>query len=255
MKTLVKYVLLDLFRNRILIIYTIILAILSVSVLSLDNNPTKGILSLLNISLLFIPVITILFATIYFYNSTEFTELLLSQPVKRKTVIISEYIGVATALSIAFLAGIGIPLLLIMPGSTSLTLLVTGELLTLIFCGLALLIFVKTRDKTKGIGVAIITSLFFSLLFDGLLIGFIYSFSDYPIDKVILGMIAFNPVDLARILMILRLDVSVMMGYSGALFKEFLGSSAGSAYAFGFLIAWVVLPVLLAVKSFRKKEF
>ena len=74
MKTIIKYVLLDLLRNKTILVYTFILAVLAVSVLSMSGNSSKGLLSLLNITLLFVPIISILFATIYFFNSVEFTE-------------------------------------------------------------------------------------------------------------------------------------------------------------------------------------
>ncbi len=86
------------------------------------------------------------------------------------------------------------------------------------------------------------------------MMAFIFSFSDYPIDKAVVGMTGLNPVDLARILMLLQLDVAVLMGYSGALFKEFLGSSAGTFFAVGCMILWVAAPLWLAVRVFRKKD-
>lgn len=254
MKTIIKYVLLDLLRNKIILFYTILLALLAFSVLSLDANPSKGLLSLLNVTLLFVPVISILFATIYFFNSIEFTELLLSQPIKRKSVLLAQYYGVASALSAAYAIGIGLPLFFLVSGIQSLTLVLIGVLLTLIFTSLSLLIFVKLKDKTKGIGIAIIVALFFSLLFDGLLIGFIFSFHEYPIDQVVLGMIALNPIDLARVLMLLQLDVAVLMGYSGALFKKFLGSATGSVYSIACMLFWVFIPLLLSVKVFKRKD-
>jgi len=254
LKTIIKYVLLDLFRNKIILIYTLILAVLSVSVLNLDSNPSKGLLSLLNITLLFVPLISILFATIYFFNSIEFTELLLSQPIKRKKVISAQYLGVAISLSAAYALGVGVPLFFLVSGIASLVLVVSGVLLTLIFCSLALLIFVKSKDKTKGIGVAIVVALFFTLLFDGLLLAFIYSFSEYPIDEAVIAIIAFNPIDLARVLMLLQLDTSALMGYSGALFKKFLGSATGSIFSTVCMMLWVVLPLVFSLRIFRKKD-
>ena len=254
MKTIIKYVLLDLLKNRIIIVYTLILALLAVSVLNLDDNPSKGLLSLLNVSLIFVPIITILYSTIYFFNTIEFTELLLSQPIRRQNVILSEYLALALALSAAYIIGIGLPLLLLVSGTASLILVVTGVLLTLIFSSIALLVFVKSKDKTKGIGIAIITALFFTLLFDGLLIAFIYSFSDYPIDEAVVGIIAFNPIDLGRVLMLLQLDVAVLMGYSGALFKKFLGSVAGSIFSVACMMLWVIIPMLLSLRIFKKKD-
>jgi Cu-processing system permease protein len=254
MKTIVKYVLLDLLRNRTIIVYTLILAALAVSVLSMDNNNSKGLLSLLNITLLFVPIISILFSTIYFFNSVEFTELLLAQPIKRKTMLLAQYAGVAFALSVAYLAGVGIPVCILCTGVAAATLIVSGLFLTLIFSALALLIFVIFKDKTKGIGAAIIVALFFTLLFDGLLLSFIYSFSEYPIDKPLLGLISLNPVDLGRILVLLQLDVAVMMGYSGALFKKFLGSATGSIYTVACMLFWVVIPLLASARIFKKKD-
>lgn len=254
MKSIIKFVLLDLLRNKIILVYTLILFALSFSILNLDSNATKGLLSLLNITLLFVPIITILFSTIYFFNSIEFIELLLSQPIRRKKVLMSEFGGLALSLSTAFAIGIGVPLFIFAPGMAAVILLLSGILLTLIFTSLALLIFVKIKDKTKGIGIALITALFFTLLFDGFLLAFIYSFNEYPIDSIILGILAFNPIDLARVLMLLHLDVAVMMGYSGALFKKFMGSATGSVFSVVCLMFWIFVPLLFSVRIFRRKD-
>ncbi|MBL7682095.1 MAG: ABC transporter permease [Flavipsychrobacter sp.] len=254
MKTIMKYVTVDLLRNKVVLVYAVVLAALSFSVLSIDSNSSKGLLSLLNITLLFVPLISVLFSTIYFFNSIEFIELLLAQPVKRTKVLLAEYAGLSISLSLAYLLGIGVPVLIMAPNIAALTLLVSGLLLTMVFSAIALLIFVLFKDKTKGIGAAIVSALFFTLLFDGLLLMFIYSFGDYPIDKPILGMVALNPVDLARILMLLQLDVAVLMGYSGALFKKFLGTGFGSIYAIVCMLLWIVLPLLWSVRVFRRKD-
>jgi Cu-processing system permease protein len=254
MKTIIKYVLLDLLKNKTIIVYTIILAALAFTVLNMDNNNSKGLLSLLNITLLFVPIVSILFSTIYFFNSVEFTELLLAQPIRRKTMLMAEYIAVAFALSIAYLLGVGMPVCIFCSGLAAFTLIICGLFLTLIFSALALLIFVMFKDKTKGIGAAIIIALFFTLLFDGLLLSFIYSFSEYPIDKPLLALISLNPVDLGRILVLLQLDVAVMMGYSGALFKKFLGSATGSIYTVICMLFWIIVPLLISVRVFKRKD-
>jgi Cu-processing system permease protein len=254
MLTITRYVLMDLLKNRSVAIYTVVLAVLSCSLLGLEENGAKGLLSLLNITLLFVPVITTLFATIYFFNSLEFIELLLSQPVKRGRVLFATYNGMAVSLSASFVAGVGLPVLILAPTGPALVLTITGVLLTCIFTAIALLVFVLCKDKTKGIGAAIVISLFFTLLFDGLLMTFIYAFSDYPIDRTLIGLLTLNPVDLGRVLMLLQLDAAVLMGYSGALFKKFLGTPLGSVYAVASLIGWVVAPLLISARVFRKKD-
>ncbi|SEW45721.1 Cu-processing system permease protein [Chitinophaga sp. YR573] len=254
MKTIIKYVLLDLLKNKTILVYTFILAAITISVSGIGDNASKGLLSLLNITLLFVPIISILFSTIYFFNSVEFTELLLAQPIRRKTMLLAEYAGIAIALTIAYLVGVGVPICIFFYNLAAVILIISGLFLTLIFSALALLIFVLFKDKTKGIGAAIIIALFFILLFDGLLLSFIYSFSDYPIEKPLLGLISLNPVDLARILVLLQLDAAVMMGYSGALFKKFMGSATGSIYTVICMLCWTIIPLITAAGIFKKKD-
>src|SRR6476620_6622007 len=89
MKKIIKYITADILRNRIVLVYTIVLLIISFSVFMLQDDATKGLLSLLNITLLIVPLISIIFSAIYVYNSAEFIELLVSHPLQRKTIWLS----------------------------------------------------------------------------------------------------------------------------------------------------------------------
>ena len=84
MNRIIKIILQDILKNKIVLGYTLILAILSWSSFALEDNSAKGLLTILNVILFTVPLVSILFATIYLYNSAEFIELLLSQPVKRQ---------------------------------------------------------------------------------------------------------------------------------------------------------------------------
>src|SRR5690349_16306520 len=112
MKKILKYVIVDIVQNKIVLIYTFLLLLISLSVFNLESNSAKGFLSLLNIILILVPLICIIFSTIYIYNSSEFIELLVSQPLKRKSIWISLFGGLASSLSLAFFIGTGIPILL-----------------------------------------------------------------------------------------------------------------------------------------------
>lgn len=65
---------------------------------------------------------------------------------------------------------------------------------------------------------------------------------------------ALSPVDLARILILLQLDVSVMMGYTGAIFKEFFGSRNGLIITALLILMWIVLPFFISIVKFNKKD-
>lgn len=250
----VKYVVIDILRSRVVIGYTLCLLALSLSLFSLEDNVSKGLLSLLNIILLLVPLVSIIFSTIYIYNSSEFIELLLAQPIKRSKLFLSIYAGLFISLLLAFLTGAGLPVIFLSGSSAAWFMLLSGSLLTAIFVSLALLASVYTRDKAKGIGVSIMLWLLFSLLYDGLLLFLMFQLSDYPLEKTMIVLTSFNPVDLARILMLLKLDTSALMGYTGAVFSNFFGTQMGMIYSTSILFLWILIPVIFAVRKFRIKD-
>ncbi len=254
MKKIIKYVTGDLLRNRIVLVYMSILFITTMSVFSLEDNSSKGLLSLLNIVLLIVPLVCIIFSTIYVYNSSEFIELLVSQPLKRKTIWLSLYAGLVASLCIAFMIGAGIPLLIYQPNIIGMLMCLVGMFLSVIFVGIAMLAAVRTRDKAKGVGVVILLWLYFSLLFDGLVLLLLFQFADYPMEKPMIGISALNPIDLGRILIMLQMDVAAMLGYTGAVFKEFFGSFTGMAFAAAVLLLWIAFPIYWSLKKFKSKD-
>ena len=254
MNRIIKIIFLDILKNKIIVAYTLILAVLSWSSFGLEDNSAKGLLTILNIILFTVPLVSILFATIYLYNSSEFFELLLSQPIKRKKIWLSLFLGLSLSMVLAFFVGAGIPLLINAPDSVGLMMLIIGSLITLVFVALAFLSSILTRDKAKGIGIAIMAWLYFALLFDGLVLFLLFQLSDYPIEKAMIIVTAFSPIDLARIQILLHLDVSAMMGYTGAIFKDFFGTSVGLLISFLLLCTWIIVPFLISLVKFRNKD-
>ena len=64
-----------------------------------------------------------------------------------------------------------------------------------------------------------------------------------------------NPIDLSRTLILLELDISALLGYTGAVFKKFFGTNFGLVVSFTMLVLWVILPVLRIVRKSKKKDF
>ena len=254
MKKIVKYVIIDILRNKIMLAYTLFLLLFSLSIFNLEDNSSKGLLSLLNIILITVPLVSILFSTIYVYNSAEFLELLVSQPLKRKTIWLSIFSGLASSLAFSFFIGVGIPVFLYEATPTGFILIASGMMLSVIFVAIAMLAAVKTRDKAKGIGVAVLLWLYFSLLFDGLILFLLFQFADYPLEKAMVGVSMLNPIDLSRILILLKMDVSALMGYTGAIFKNFFGTQTGLLISFTVLLLWTLLPAWLSLRKFNRKD-
>ena len=244
----------DILRSRIMIIYTLFLLATSMSLFGLEDNANKGLLSLLNIVLIIVPLFSLLFSTIYIYNSAEFIELLVSQPLQRKNIWLSFSFGLAISLSLSFIMGIGVPVLLFQFNAIGFLLIIVGILLSIIFVAIALWAAVQIRDKAKGIGMAILLWMYFSLLFDGFVLFLLFQFSDYPLEKPMIFVSALNPIDLGRILILLKLDISAMMGYTGAIFKDFFGTIAGVAIAFLTLALWIAIPLYYSTRKFNRKD-
>jgi Cu-processing system permease protein len=254
MKKLLKYVIADIIQNKIVLIYTLLLLVISLSVFNLENNSAKGLLSLLNIILIIVPLICIIFSTIYVYNSSEFIELLVSQPLKRRTIWLSLFAGLSSSLSLAFFIGAGTPILMYHADSTGIIMIVSGLFLTVAFVSIALLAAGVTRDKAKGIGLSISLWLFFSLIFDALVLFFLFQFQDYPLENIMVIFSFLNPIDLSRIQILLQMDISALMGYTGAIFREFFGNTTGILLSFLGLFIWIIFPLMISLKKFKRKD-
>jgi len=254
MTRVIKYVFYDILRTRFILLYTALLLISTFAMFQIDSDPGKVVMSLLNVVLMVVPLVSIVFTTIHFYNSYEFIELMLAQPINRKVVFLGEYLAVSSSLCMAFAVGIGVPIVIYGPSASGLSLIFCGMALTMVFVSMAFLASVLTRDKAKAIGIALLFWFYFSLIYDGFLLWFVYAFADYPLEKITLTLIALNPVDLARVIMLLQLDISALMGYTGAFYKDFFGGSFGIIFSSFVLLLWVAIPCLLALRIFSKKD-
>jgi len=220
----------------------------------MEEDSSKAMLSLMNIILIVLPLVSLVFTTIHYYNSYEFIELMLSQPLSRKRILLSEFAGISISLLSAFFIGVGIPVLLYAASDTGMAILFTGAALTLVFTSIAFYASVTARDKAKGIGSALLLWFYFTLIYDGIVLLILFSFSDYPLEKFTLLISALNPIDLGRIFIMLKMDVSALMGYTGALYKDFFGSGTGLLFTTGIMTLWIVIPLWLAVRKFKKKD-
>lgn len=254
MTKITQLIISDLVRNKVVVSYTFLLSLLSWCIFSLEDTSGKAQLTLLNFVFLVVPLVSMLVSAIYVYNNTEFIELLLTQPLKRMQIWVSIYAALAVSLLFAFLLAVGIPLLIYTSLSASWLMLLTGCLISLVFISLGTLAAIYCRDKAKGIGLAIIIWIYLSLLFDGLVLFALFQFSDYPIEKPMVVLTATNPLDLARIINLLQLDTTALLGFTGAVFRDYFGTTPGIAVAISLLILWVIVPFYFSSRIFRKRD-
>jgi len=254
------YQLRDITRNRWVIAYAGVLLLLTEALFRVGGDGGRVILSLINVVLIFVPLVALTFGTLYLYTAREFIELLLAQPVGRGAMFAGLWGGLALPLAGALLLGVGAPFLFhaadgAIPARSLLMLLSTGILLTATFTALAFLIALRSEDRARGFGMALLVWLGCAVVYDGLVLLAATILADYPLETPLLILTLLNPLDLGRVLLLLDFDVAALMGYTGAVFKRFFGTTTGLAAATAALVAWTLIPLGLGVRRFRRRDF
>lgn len=257
---LARYTFADLLRSRWMFAYAGFFAAIGWALFYFGEEPAQAIVSLLSVVLIVIPLVSAIFGMTQFYNSREFVELLLAQPLDRRSVFYGQYVGLSGTLALAFVIGVSTPFLWYAIQYSEdigplLGLLLAGVLLTSIFAAMALLASTLTDNRLRALGAVIFLWLYFTVLYDGMLLMVILLFDAYPLETPLIVLTMLNPVDLARIVILLRLDVAALMGYTGAVFERFFGSAWGMALSMTALAVWTCAPVALAARFYRRRDF
>ena len=235
LKSMVKiigYEVQDVMRSKWIIFYFLFFLLLTDGLFRFGDGGERVVLSLMNVILLLIPLMSAIFGAMYLYNAREFIELMLSQPISRPSLFGGLYIGLAVPLVAGYAGGMTIPFLIHGAGAaeiqTLLILLVSGIFLTLIFVGLAFGIAILHEDRVKGLSISIFNWLLLAIIYDSVILLLVFIFSDYPLEKPMIAATLFNPIDLARILLLLNVDIAALMGYTGAVFERFFRQCIGN---------------------------
>lgn len=250
----------DILRNRWLLGYATVLLAITEMLFRLGGGGERAVVSMLNVVLLVVPIVSVVFGTLYLYGAREFIELLLAQPVGRPAMFAGLYAGLSLPLVVAFSIGVAVPFLAHsgadgVPGAAVAMLVGTGTLLTLSFTALAFLLALRFEDRARGLGAALMLCLAFSILYDGIVLLLIIVFGDYPLESPLLILTLLNPIDLGRVLLLTSFDAGALMGYTGAVFQHFFGTGAGLAVVSTALVVWTAVPLGLGLRRFQRKDF
>lgn len=254
-----RYELSNVFRGKWALGYALFFAVVTEGLLRFGGGGPRAMLSMTNVVLFIIPLVSTVFGTIYLYDAREFTRLLLAQPVNRRQLFFGLYLGLTVPLVAAFVVGAGIPFLVHGlgdgSGATLAVLMLAAALLTCVFTAIAFLIALRFEEKVKGLAAAILLWLFFTILYDALVLAAVGAFAAFPLERPMIGAMLLNPVDLARVLLLMHFDVSALMGYTGAVFDRFFGGGLGMAISLAALSTWLALPLASGLRSFATRDF
>ncbi|MBY0492244.1 MAG: ABC transporter permease [Gemmatimonadaceae bacterium] len=258
--TVLRHELRNVTRNRGVLVFGAGTLLLTESVLRLTGTAARTLTTLLDLVLLVVPLVTIMFGIISWHASREFNELLLAQPVPRRSLFVGLYLSLVLPLATAFALGVLLPLAAhraLAPESMALlgSTIGGGIALTFVFGGLALLVGIRVDDRLRSVMLGLMVWLLLTVGYDAVVLLVSTTWSDYALEKPMLGLMLGNPVDLARSLIVLHSDAAALMGYTGAILHRFLGSAIGTMAAIGGLLLWIGLPAWLAQRAFARRDF
>lgn len=260
MKEIFRYTMYDVVRSKWAAAYTLFFALLSTTFLLLSRDLSSSIISLMSITLILVPLISTVFSVIYFYSARDYIDLLLAQPISRASLFFGLYFGIAGALALCVTLGLLVPFLFFnLLGSgfleSILMLLGVNIMLTCVFSAIGFYVALRNEDKVKGFGLAIFIWLFFAVIYDGIFIFLLSAFKEYPLEKIALAGSVFNPINLSRILMLMKLDISALLGLTGAVFSRFFGQSLGMTISILMMLLWLIVPLFGVRRRSRQRDF
>lgn len=249
----------DAFRGRWLLAYGGFYLLVSEVLLRFGGEPDRALLSLMNVVLLVVPLASSMFGAMYVYQSGDFVRLMLAQPVSRRSLFLGLYLGLSVPMATVVAVGVALPFLgrgLVLGGHgwTLLTLCVASVGLTLSFTALAFAVATAVSDRVKGLATALLIWLLLAVAYDGAVLLAVNAFSRYPLERPLLALALLNPVDLSRVVLLMRFDAAALMGYTGAVFKAFFGSLGGLAVACAALAGWVAVPYWVGSYVFLRRD-
>lgn len=254
------FVIKDILRSRWSIANSLFFAIATAGLFYLQADSARVAVSISSLSLVFIPLISLIYTAMYYYNSRDFIELILTQPIGRRSVFLGLLLGILISLVAGFITGIGIPYAIL--GSSDWTdisaiiaVIIIAIALSSIFAALALVAATRCDDRGKGLAVILGMWLVAAVLYDGLVLAAATALAEYPMETPLLIASLTNPVDLARVLFLVHSDMAALMGYTGAVFMRFFDQPIGLVVATVSLLAWFAAPVWYGLRRFNNKDF
>jgi Cu-processing system permease protein len=246
-------------RSRWLIAFAVTLLGLTDLLFRFGGSGERVVLSLTNVVLGLVPLVGLILGAMHLYQSREFIELMLAQPVARRTLFGALYAGLALPLAGAYALGVGLPLLwhgqFLGGAGGGLTLMLSGVALTLVFTALAFVIALFFEERASGLGATIVTWLLLVVVYDGALLLAVVTLDRWPIELPAMIATLLNPVDLGRVLLLLRFDAGALAGYTGAIFERFLGGGTAMAIAGAALGFWILVPLAVGLRRFERRDW
>ena len=262
----------DGYRNRWVIMITLVMTGLALTLSLLGSAPTGStsvnplavtVVSLSSLSIFFIPLIALLLAYDSVVGEAErgTLTLLLVHPVSRSQVIIGKFIGHLFLLSVAIVVGFGVAGITVALTSDGgfaeqewtsfLKLLFSSILLGAIFLAIGYMVSAWVRERGTAAAYAIGIWLLFVLLYDMGLLALLASDDGQLLSgSFVKWLMLFNPTDSYRMFNLTASnDTALLSGMAGLSHDHRVGDIG----LIMIMLGWIVIPLTLAGMIFKRR--
>jgi Cu-processing system permease protein len=217
--------------------------------------------SLINLGGFLLPLFALLLGVFSFLTNREYLEILATQPVSRREILLGKYLGLLLSVLAAATLGFGLPGAIIAASigfegaGTYLLVVLFSCLLAAVFIGLSVLIALLTGRRPVALGIAIAVWIFYELVYGLLMLATTLYLPAATVKTVLLIGLAGNPIDIVRVLSLLQVGGPALYGPAGATLIKLTGSATmATAIGFAVIAAWIVVPLALAVQVFKRQD-
>ena len=257
-------------RNRWVISFAVLFAALSLAVAYFGmitsgytgfQDFVRTAASLVNLGGFLLPLFALLLGVFSFLTHREYLEILATQPISRRDIVLGKYLGLLISVLAAAALGFGLPGVIIAASigveGAGTYLLVVGFscLLAAVFTGLSMLIAFLAGRRPVALGIAIAVWIFFELVYGLLMLATTLYLPPTLAKNVLLVGLGGNPVDVVRVLCLLQVGGPPLFGPAGATLIKLTGSATmATTIGLAILAAWIVVPLALAVEVFKRQD-
>ena len=219
--------------------------------------------SLVQLVLLLVPLTALVIGVLSLSSERGAAELLFSQPVSRRTILLGKLLGLFEALAAAQAVGFGAAGVLVYSqsgaeGLSGFLLVVLASLVTTaVFLGLAALLAAGAvgRRRTRALALALVVWFASVVLFDVAALGLASLLPSGTASRVLIVSAIVNPVDAVRTGALLAIEGTAAFGAASLALLRFTHGPWGAGLVLGTsLLLWVVLPAALAVRRLGRAD-
>jgi Cu-processing system permease protein len=219
--------------------------------------------SLVQLVLLLVPLTALLIGVLSLAPDRGAAELMFSQPVSRRTILLGKLLGLFQALAAAQAVGFGAAGAVVYSqsgaeGLGGFLLLVGGSFVTTaVFLGLAALLAAGAvgRKRTRALALALVVWFVAVVLVDLAALGTASLLPSGTASRVLILASLLNPVGAVRTGTLLGIEGTGAFGAASLALLRFTKGPAGAVLCLGLSLAfWLVVPTALAVRRLRRAD-